>query len=137
MKSNILRTGTTYLLPILLLFSVFLLLRGHYHPGGGFVGGLVASIAFVLHSFANSTEETLKLFRFPPSRLIPFGLLIAALSMFAPAFLGQPVMTGLWMDEPIPVIGLIGSALFFDLGVYFVVIGVVLNILFTIAQFSE
>jgi multicomponent Na+:H+ antiporter subunit B len=57
--------------------------------------------------------------------------------MFAPAFLGQPVMTGLWMDEPIPVIGLIGSALFFDLGVYFVVIGVVLNILFTIAQFSD
>jgi multicomponent Na+:H+ antiporter subunit B len=82
MKSNILRTGTTYLLPILLLFSVFLLLRGHYHPGGGFVGGLVASIAFVLHSFANSTEETLKLFRFPPSRLIPFGVVKHVCSSF-------------------------------------------------------
>ena len=49
MKSIILQTASKYLLPILLLFSVFLLLRGHYFPGGGFVGGLVASIAFVLH----------------------------------------------------------------------------------------
>ncbi|HOK13458.1 MAG TPA: MnhB domain-containing protein, partial [Candidatus Kapabacteria bacterium] len=46
MRSIILRTMTMYLLPLLLIFSVFLLFRGHNHPGGGFVGGLVASAAY-------------------------------------------------------------------------------------------
>lgn len=133
MKSTILLTASKYLLPILLLFSVFLLLRGHYYPGGGFVGGLVASIAFVLHSFANGTDSTMKILRYKPLTLIPLGLAIAALSMFAPVLFGLPVMTGLWLDQPIPVIGMIGTSLFFDLGVYLVVIGVVLTILFTIS----
>ncbi|WP_257657564.1 Na+/H+ antiporter subunit B [Parapedobacter lycopersici] len=137
MKSTILKTATSYLLPILLLFSVFILLRGHYHPGGGFVGGLIASIAFVLHGFTYGTENTLKLMRYHPAVLIPAGLALATLSMFAPVLLGLPVMTGLWIDEPIPVIGMVGSALFFDLGVYLVVIGVVLTILFTITQYNE
>ncbi len=137
MKSTILKTASNYLLPILLLFSIFILLRGHYHPGGGFVGGLIAAIAFVLHSFTNGTDATLKLLRIHPSSLIPVGLGLAALSMAAPMLLGKPAMTGLWFDEPFPVVGMIGSALFFDLGVYFVVIGVVLTILFTISQYSE
>jgi len=53
MKTLIFKTASNYLLPLLLLFAVFILLRGHYLPGGGFVGGLIASIAFVIHSFAN------------------------------------------------------------------------------------
>ncbi len=137
MKSAILKTASNYLLPILLLFSVFILLRGHYHPGGGFVGGLIASIAFVLHGFTHGTDNTLKLMRYHPGVLIPIGLALSTASMFAPMLTGLPVMTGLWFDEPIPVIGMIGSALFFDLGVYFVVVGVVLTILFTISQYSE
>jgi len=137
MRSRVLQTATNYMLPILLLFSVFVLLRGHYHPGGGFVGGLVASIAFVLHSFSYGTESTLKLLKYHPRFLIPIGLLFAVLSMLAPLLSGLPVLTGLWFENPIPVIGSIGSALFFDLGVYIVVIGVVLTILFTITQFSN
>jgi multicomponent Na+:H+ antiporter subunit B len=133
MRSVILQTASSYLLPILLLFSVFLLLRGHYYPGGGFVGGLVAAIAFVLHSFAHGTINTMKLIVYKPMALIPAGLGVAALAMFMPVFFGHPVMTGLWFEEPIPVIGMLGSALFFDLGVYLVVIGVVLTILFTIS----
>ena len=133
MKSTILQTASSYLLPILLLYSFFLLLRGHYHPGGGFVGGLVASIAFVLHSFANGTDSTMKILRYKPLTLIPIGLIVSTLSMFAPVLFGLPVMTGLWFNEPIPVIGMIGSSLFFDIGVYLVVIGVVLTILFTIS----
>jgi multicomponent Na+:H+ antiporter subunit B len=134
MRSTILQTASNYLLPILLLFSVFLLLRGHYYPGGGFVGGLVASIAFVLHSFAYGTDNTLKILRYKPLTLIPIGLGLATLTMFLPVLFGYPVMTGLWFDQPIPVIGMIGSALFFDIGVYLVVIGVVLTILFTISS---
>ncbi|MEC3879349.1 Na+/H+ antiporter subunit B [Parapedobacter sp. 10938] len=137
MNSSILKTASSYLLPILLLFSIFILLRGHYHPGGGFVGGLIAAIAFVLHSFTHGNAATLKLLRTHPNAFIPLGLGLAALSMIAPMLGGEPVMTGLWFNEPFPVIGMIGSALFFDLGVYLVVIGVVLTILFTIAQYSE
>src|SRR5690554_4069155 len=137
MKSQILQTATKYMLPILLLFSVFLLLRGHYHPGGGFVGGLVASVAFVLHSFSYGTERTLALLIYPPKTFIPIGLLLSALSMFAPMFYGLPAMTGLWMNEPLPVIGMVGTALIFDLGIYFVVVGAVLTILFTITQYSD
>lgn len=137
MKSVILQTAAKYLLPILLIFSVFLLLRGHYYPGGGFVGGLVASIAFVLHSFAYGTDSTMKLLWYKPLTLIPIGLIIASAAMFLPVLFGLPVMTGLWFDHPIPVIGMIGSALFFDLGVYLVVIGVVLTILFTISLYTH
>ena len=101
------------------------------------MGGLVASIAFVLHSFAFGTTNTLKILRYDPLTLIPVGLAIATLSMFLPVFFGLPVMTGLWFEQPIPVIGMIGSALFFDLGVYLVVIGVVLTILFTISLYTH
>lgn len=130
----ILKTATNYLIPLLLMFSVFVLLRGHYLSGGGFVGGLIASIAFVLHSFAHTTKETLKLFSFTPKTLIPIGLSVSIISAILPAFSGTPIMTGLWLDTPIAVIGSIGTALFFDIGVYLVVIGVTLTILFTIKE---
>lgn len=128
----ILKTATNYLIPLLLMFSIFVLLRGHYLSGGGFVGGLIASIAFVLHSFAHTTKETLSLFRFSPKTLIPIGLSVSLLSALLPVFTGIPFFTGLWLDEPIAVIGSIGTALFFDVGVYIVVVGVTLTILFTI-----
>ncbi len=135
--NTVLRTSTNYLLPLLILFSIFVLLRGHYLSGGGFVGGLIASIAFVLHSFAYSPEETIKLFRFKPMFLIPIGLTLSFLSGILPTFLGKPFMTGVWFADSVVVIGAFGTALVFDLGVYLVVIGVVLTILFTISQNVE
>lgn len=134
MRSTILQTATRYLLPILLLFSIFLLLRGHYYPGGGFVGGLVAAIAFVLHSFANGTEASMKVMRLHPLTIIPFGLATCTISVLLPTFFGHPPMTGLWLEQSVPVIGSVGTSLFFDIGVYLVVVGVVLTILFTISQ---
>lgn len=137
MKSMILRTAAGYLLPILLLFSFFLLIRGHNSPGGGFVGGLVASIAFVLHSFANGVEKTLKVLKYNPLSIIAVGLALSAISMFLPVFFGKPVMTSLWLSREVPVFGLVGTTLFFDTGIYILVVGTVLTILFTISQFSE
>ncbi|WP_207493221.1 Na+/H+ antiporter subunit B [Aridibaculum aurantiacum] len=134
MKTIILKTASNYLLPVLLLFSVFILLRGHYLPGGGFVGGLVASIAFVLHAFANGLDKTREFLKYHPGINIPIGLTISLISGFAPMLIGQPFMTGLWFEKPFPVVGMIGSALFFDIGVYIVVVGVTLTILFTISE---
>lgn len=134
MKLLIFRTAASFLLPLLLLFSLFLLLRGHYLPGGGFVGGIIAAIAFVLHAFAFGLRNTRKLLRVHPIAFMPVGLAIAVFSAILPIFQGLPVMTGLWINEPFPVIGMIGSALLFDLGVYLVVLGVALTIIFTITE---
>ncbi|MTG97315.1 MULTISPECIES: Na+/H+ antiporter subunit B [Myroides] len=134
LDTTILRTATNYLLPLLLLFSLFVLLRGHYLSGGGFVGGLIASIAFVLHSFAYSTRRTLRLFQVSPLLLIPIGLTLSFVSGFLPVILGSPFLTGIWFADSVAVIGSVGTALFFDIGVYLVVIGVVLTILFTISE---
>ncbi|HLW19750.1 MAG TPA: Na+/H+ antiporter subunit B [Cyclobacteriaceae bacterium] len=134
MKSIIFKTASNYLLPLLLLFSVFILLRGHYLPGGGFVGGLIASIAFVLHSLGNGLKETRQIILFHPGFLMPFGLSIALLSGILPLFFGEPILTGLWYDQPLPIVGMVGSALFFDTGVYLVVMGVTLTIMFTITE---
>ena len=135
MKTVILKTASLYLLPLLLLFSVFILLRGHYLPGGGFVGGLVASIAFVLHAFANGLENTRKLLRINVGWLLPTGLAIAVISGLVPVFFRDlPFLTGIWYANPIPVIGMVGTALFFDIGVYLVVVGVSLTIIFTLSE---
>lgn len=135
MKTLILRTASNYMLPLLLVFSVFILLRGHYLPGGGFVGGLIAAIAFVLHAFANGLEKTTELLRIHPGILMPIGLALALVSGIAPVFaVDLPFMSGLWWPEPVPIVGNLGSALFFDIGVYLVVIGVTLTIIFTISE---
>lgn len=137
MQSTILKTATNYLLPLLLMFAVFILLRGHYESGGGFVGGLIASIAFVLHSFAYGLDQTKILLKYPPITFIPVGLLVSFSAGIMPMFLGQPFMTGLWSENPLPVIGVVGTALLFDIGVFIVVIGVTLTILFTISESIE
>lgn len=134
MKSVILKAAADFLLPLLLLFSVFLLLRGHYLPGGGFVGGLVASIAFILHAFAGGLKKGRKYFPFHPGFLMPAGLLLSFLSGLLPMLLGEAFMTGMWYPEALPAIGMLGTALFFDLGVYLVVVGVSLTIIFTIVE---
>src|SRR5690606_36386051 len=115
MNTLILKTASEYLLPLLLLFSIFILVRGHYEPGGGFVGGLIASIAFVLHSLANGVAETRGLFKYPPFYYIPIGLGLALASGLAPLFIGDPFMTALWFDDPFPIVGVVGSPLFFDI----------------------
>lgn len=134
MKSVILKTASNYVLPLLLLFSVFILLRGHHLSGGGFVGGLVASIAFVLHAFAYGIEEGKKIFKRSPSILVVLGLMLCFSMGSLPMFFGKPFMTGLWLEDPLPVIGAVGTALFFDVGVFLLVIGATLTILFTISE---
>lgn len=122
------------MLPLLLLFSIFILLRGHYLPGGGFVGGLMAAIAFLIHSFAFGLKETQNIIKINPGYLMPIGLVLAVLAAIAPFFVGAPILKGLWFEEPFRFIGIVGSALFFDIGVYLVVIGATLTIMFSITD---
>ena len=138
-QSLILRTAIRYLFPLLLLFALFLLLRGHYLPGGGFVASLVAAAAFSLVMFGFGVEHARELLRLHPLQLIGAGLITAVLSaLLAPLFFQKPFMTGLWLDAfHIPAIGTLGSPLLFDIGVFLTVLGVVLHIIFTLAEAIE
>jgi multicomponent Na+:H+ antiporter subunit B len=136
MNSLILRVATRFMLPLLLLFSIFLLLRGHNEPGGGFSGGLVAASAFVLYGFAFGVPEAKWALSVDPRQLIGAGLLTALVSGCLGLFIGRPLMTGLWGEWDVPAIGKlhVGTPLLFDVGVYLVVVGVTLSIIFPLAE---
>lgn len=133
-NSIILSTTIKYLIPLLLIFSFFLLLRGHNEPGGGFVGGLVAASAYALYAIANGVGEAKKLMKVDPLNLIGIGLLIALVSGLLALVWGQDFMTGLWLKNEVPVIGKLGTPLLFDVGVYVLVLGIATKIIFPLAE---
>lgn len=133
--SLIFRTATRYLVPIIFMFSIFIFLRGHNAPGGGFVGGLAASTGFVLYIFAFSIQDARDLLRVNPLVLTAVGLAIAMGStLIAPLLFQETFMKGIWGTIVLPGIGKLGTPFFFDLGVMFAVVGVVLTIIFTLAD---
>jgi multicomponent Na+:H+ antiporter subunit B len=134
MTSLILSTATRYLLPLMLMFSIFLLIRGHNEPGGGFVGGLVAASAFALHAIAHGVAEARRSLRVQPRTVIGVGWLTASASGLPTLLNGQPFMTGWWYKQPLPVLGKVGTPVLFDTGVYLVVLGITLMIIFTLAE---
>ncbi len=133
-RSILLPVATRYLMPLILTFSIFLLIRGHNEVGGGFVGGLVASSALMLYGIAVSPQDLRRKLPVEPYILVGTGLLISLSSGILPVLYGLPYMTGIWIKTPIPVFGKIGTPLLFDLGVYFLVIGVIMWILLTLAE---
>jgi multicomponent Na+:H+ antiporter subunit B len=132
MHSLLLRTTVRVTVPLLLIFSLYVMLRGHNAPGGGFVGGLVAAAAFGLIALSEGYREARKVLRFPPRVVQGSGLLAAAVAAVLPWLFGKPFLTGLWWEPHLPggkVLHL-GSPVLFDIGVYLVVIGSVLRMLF-------
>jgi multicomponent Na+:H+ antiporter subunit B len=132
--SLILRTTARLLVVMLLVLAVFVLLRGHNEPGGGFIGGLIAAGAIAVHQLACGVDRARRLLRVEPTALAGAGLLIALVSGLAGPLAARPFLTGLWLDTEIPGIGKLGSPLAFDLGVFLLVIGSVLTILFTLDE---
>ncbi len=90
MNSVILATASRYLLTLILMFSVFMLLRGHNEPGGGFVGGLVAAAAFALYFIANGLDAARSILRIEPLRAAVLGLLLSLLSTLPSLVSGKP-----------------------------------------------
>lgn len=136
-RSIILVTSARLLIPLLLLFSVFLLLRGHYEPGGGFVGGLVAASAFALAGYAEGPHSLRRLLRVSPTTPIGTGLLIAITSGLLAFAGGDPFLTGRWAGLEVPVLGKPGTPLLFDVGVYLVVLGTVLTVVLALLESDE
>lgn len=133
-RSIILPVAARYLMPLMLLFSIFLLLRGHNEAGGGFVGGLVAAAGLMLYGIAESPQAIFRILPMQPRVIMTIGLSIAIISISLPVLAGLPLMTGLWYPEPIAVLGKIGTPLLFDLGVYLIVIAITLMILIHVAR---
>jgi multicomponent Na+:H+ antiporter subunit B len=134
--SLILSTATRFLLPLLLLFSLFVLLRGHNEPGGGFVGGLIAAAAFALNAIAFDVQTARRTLCFDPRTLMAVGLLAALGSGIIAVIFAQPFMTGLWVTVHVPGLEAldIGTPLLFDCGVYVLVLGVTLTIILALAE---
>ncbi|NIO06596.1 MAG: Na+/H+ antiporter subunit B [Deltaproteobacteria bacterium] len=136
MTSLILRTTARYLLPLLVMFSFFLVVRGHNEPGGGFVAGLIAASAWALYALAYSPADARRTLWIEPILLIALGLLLAAASGVLPFAMGEPFLTGIWFE--LPMYGLtkmkIGTPLLFDVGVYLLVWGATLTIILAAAE---
>jgi len=137
MTSSILQTAARALMPLLLLFAVFLLLRGHNQPGGGFVGGLVVALSFVLYSLAFGVDASRRALLVSPSTLLGVGPLVALTSGLPAVLMGRPFLTAQWAELSVGgTVVAVGTPLVFDVGVFLAVIGVVLTIVFTLAEAS-
>ncbi|HYG35190.1 MAG TPA: Na+/H+ antiporter subunit B [Clostridia bacterium] len=140
MTSLILQTAARFLIPLMLLFSLFLLLRGHNDPGGGFSGGLVATGAFVLYATAYDVASARRALRVDPHQLCGAGLLVALLSGVAGLFTGKPFLTGLWwtdLEVAHRVKISLGTPFLFDVGVYLAVLGAAVMILLELMEESK
>ena len=133
MNSLVLSTVTRLLAPLLLVFSVFVLLRGHNEPGGGFIGGLLAAIAFILINKAEGTRTARRALRILPLTLASIGLSCSIAAGLWGLLSSGAFLQGIWPLIDIQPDGsksgiAAGSILLFDIGVYLVVIGSVTGI---------
>lgn len=134
MSSLIIRTAARTLEPLLLFFSVYVLVAGHNEPGGGFVGGLVAAAALTLHAIAFGVESARRALRWDPQTLMSAGLVLALAAVWAGPLVGRPPMTGLWGKAPGQTAIELGTPVLFDLGVYLVVAGATLAVIFSLSE---
>lgn len=140
MISVLLRAGLRPVMIFQIGLAVYLLLRGHNEPGGGFVAGLLAAGSFVLMAIAYDVERARTSLRLKPRFFMAAGLALAGTSGILGILQGQPFLTGLWFGSfTIPVLGKIsvGTPLFFDIGVSLVVFGIALDIAFSMFAASQ
>lgn len=129
MRTLIFRTAAPYLTTLMLMFSVFVLLRGHNEPGGGFIGGLIAASAFAIYGIAFGVPAVRRALYFHPMSVAGAGLLLAALSGWFSLAFGVPFLTGLWASPSLLGVSVdISTVMTFDIGVYLVVVGAITSI---------
>ena len=129
MNTLIFRTVAPFLTALMMLFSVFVLLRGHNEPGGGFIGGLVAVSALAIFGIANGVAAVRKALWFHPMAISAFGLAMAAIAGLLSVFSAVPFMTGLWVYPSVLGVEIpLSSVMLFDTGVYLVVVGSITSI---------
>ncbi|MEP2782712.1 MAG: Na+/H+ antiporter subunit B [Pseudoruegeria sp.] len=137
MNSLILQVAARYLVAILLMFSIYMLFRGHNLPGGGFIGGLVGATGFILYAVACGTKEARTALIVEPQSIAVAGLAIALVSAVFSGLFGDAPFTGQWAffgatetEKGIPI----STVITFDVGVYLVVLGAILTLVFAMEE---
>jgi len=131
MNSVILRTATRILVSLMLLFSIFVMIRGHNEPGGGFVGGLIASTGLALFTLAYGPAAVRRAMYIDPRFIAMVGLGTAVIAGLIGLIWGHAFMKGMWAE----VAGIpLGTPVLFDLGVYLVVIGAVMTLILAMEE---
>lgn len=126
MRTVIFRSIAPYLTSLMVLFSIFVLLRGHNEPGGGFIGGLIAASALAIYGIACGVAPVRRAIYFHPMAISAFGLFMSATAGVLSVFAGVPYMSGLWIYPHLFGVEVaLSSVLVFDVGVYLVVVGAI------------
>lgn len=138
MKINdvILKTVARIVVFIILTFGVELFLSGHNNPGGGFIGGLVLSSAFVLLYLVNDIETVRKGIPFDFKKIAAFGVLLAVGTGFGSVLFGEHFLTQAFGHFHLPIFGIteLSTVVLFEAGVALTVVGVVVTIILTISE---
>lgn len=132
MQSVILKTATRLMVGMILVFAVYLLLRGHHEPGGGFIAALVAGTGFALFAIAEGPRKVRLAVRLRPATIALSGLSLAIIAGMPAVFASQPFLTGIWWNLG-PKLA-VGTPLIFDIGVFLAVLGAILAILLTLEE---
>ena len=121
------------------IIALYLLLRGHEMPGGGFIAGLVSGISFALLGLGVGPAEQRRMLPFDSIRLSVIGLGIAVASAGIALFVGDPFFMHYHAKPDLPLLGKVylGTALLFDIGVYLVVLGISVKILHALFESTE
>jgi multicomponent Na+:H+ antiporter subunit A len=130
-RSVVLEVVTRVLFHTIVVFSLYLLFTGHNEPGGGFAGGLVAGLALVLRYLAGGRYELGEAAPVDPGLLLGAGLLFSGVTGVVGLALGGEVLQTAILQTTLPVLGDVKlvTSLFFDIGVYLIVLGLVLDVL--------
>lgn len=129
MNTVIFRTIAPIIVSTMLVFSIYVFLRGHNEPGGGFIGGLIAASAIAVLGMASSAAAARRALHFDPLSIAGFGVLVAGLSGVLSIFNGNPFMTSIWLYLELGgAVVPLSTPLFFDTGVYLVVFGTLASI---------
>jgi multisubunit Na+/H+ antiporter MnhB subunit len=131
MKSIILKTATRLLIGLMLVFAVYLFLRGHHESGGGFSAALLTGTAFSLFAITEGPDQVRKAIRIRPSAMAMTGLTLSAGAGLPALFAGKPFLTGMWLQTTTVSAG---TPLLFDLGVFLAVLGAILSMLLALEE---
>lgn len=130
-RSIIIEVVTRLVFHSIIVLSIYLLLAGHNGTGGGFAGGLVAGLALTIRYLAGGRFELAEATRISAGQLLGLGLAIAALTGIAPLFFGGEIFQSAIISFDLPVFGHVKfvTSTLFDIGVYLVVVGLVVDVL--------
>jgi multicomponent Na+:H+ antiporter subunit A len=130
-RSLVLEVTTRIIFPLIMVASVYFFFTGHNTPGGGFAGGLTAGLALVLRYLAGGPYELGETLPLDAGKILGVGLGLAAGTAAVSLLLGAPVLSSAVLAVDLPVLGHVTfvTALVFDLGVYLIVVGLVLDVL--------